>query len=261
TIDSQEMNTEQTMGFGLSFTATETDPEGNVWVDVQYEWVQFKQNNATGETEYDSRNPSDETIPSLIGIDALVGKGYSMKVSPSGEILKIAGIETMISELLKDLDTKDEALVTQMEESFKKQYSEEALKEQAGNMIVEFPEGAVQIGDTWASRVSSTSLVPLAAETTYTLLAYEEGIATIGMKSMISSVPEKSETDLGLYKIRYNLSGTQEGTIAVDTAVGWSASSTITQTVAGEMVLVMDKEETTVPILLVSIVTVEMEKK
>lgn len=261
TLNEQAMNVEQTMGFGFSLTAAKTDEEKNVWVDVSYEWIQIKQTGPAGEIEFDSRNPSESEDASTKAFNALIGKGYSMKVSPSGEILEISGLDTMISALLNDMEIEDEELAAQMEEQFNKQYNEETLKEQMGNMVIQYPEGAVEIGDTWTASVKSSALVPLAVDTTYTLLAYQDGIATIGTSSTISSDSEASATDMGAYQIQYNLSGTQEGTTDVDTAVGWSASSTITQTVTGSMTMTMGTDEVAVPISILSIVRMEMDKE
>lgn len=261
TLMDEEMTMNQTIGFGFSYTATAIDENGNVVIDVQYEWVQVKQTSPNGEMTYDSRNPSEEVDQAALAFGALVGKGFSMKVSPAGEVLEISGLDTMITALLDDMKLEDQALRAQMEEQLKKQYNEEALKEQFGSIIVKYPEGEAKIGDTWTASVKSSSIVPLAVETTYTLTGYKDGIATIGASSTISTDSENSETDMGMYKIQYNLSGTQEGTIEVDTEIGWSVSSVITQTVTGEMTLSMETEEITVPVTIQSVAHVEMEEE
>ena len=138
------------------------------------------------------------------------------------------------------------------------QFNEDALMEQFGNIVFEYPEGAVQIGETWSFTIPASSIAPLITENTYTLVAYDDGIATIEVESQVISDPEKAEVDMGYYSMLYNLSGTQEGTIYIDTATGWTLNSTLTQNISGEFILIMDGEETVVPITIVSVAEMEM---
>jgi hypothetical protein len=261
TLEGEEMTSEQTMGFGYSITATSGDEDGNVWIDVEYEWIQLQQTTPMGTVEYDSRNPSEDSEPIAQELGFMVGKIFSMKVSPSGEILEIAGLDTLLYEFIENLDVEDETLRAEFEEQIQEVFSEDALIEQMGNMIVDYPEGEVRIGDTWTASAESTGLAPVVVETTYTLEAYEDGIATISVVSTIDSDPETSVMDMGIYQIQYDLTGTQEGTIDVDTKVGLSLSSVITQEISGEMTLIIEEEEFTVPTTMTSNATIEMIKE
>jgi hypothetical protein len=260
-FEDEEMTTEQTLGFGFRMTATSEDEDGSVWIDAQYEWIMLQQTTPIGIVEYDSRNPSEDSYPLSQGLGYIIGKGFAMRVSPSGEILEVTGLDTLLSGLIENLDVEDETLRAQFEEQIQELYSEEALKEQVGNMIVDYPEGEVSIGDTWTASTESTGLVPATIETTYTLEAYEDGIATVSMVSTIQSDPETTVMDMGMYLIKYDLTGTQEGTIAVDTEVGLSVSSVITQDISGEMTLIFESEEISVPITTTSSITIEMVKE
>lgn len=258
TVSGQDSTINQKLGFGFSLTAREADEAGNTWVDVKYEWVQLDQKSDMGNVVYDSRNPTNEDNPLATGFKVLVGKGYSMKISPDGEVLEVTGIDTMISDILKEIGVTDEQLIAQMEQQFKEKYSTDSLKEQAGNMVINFPDEPIEIGDSWTSTVSSSSLVPVNVETTYTLTSYENELATVNVVSVISQDAEGAETNLGPYKVRYNLSGTQEGTITVDTKTGWSVNSTIDQAIAGDMTMIINDQEILVPMSITSHVTVEM---
>lgn len=260
TFEGEEMITEQTMGFGYSISATSGDEDGNVWLDAQYEWIQLQQNTPVGTVEYDSRNPPEDSDPLYQAFGNMVGKGFSMKVSPSGEVLEVTGVDTLLFGLIEDLGVEDETLRAQFEEQIQEQFSEEALKEQMGNMIVDYPEGEVRIGDTWTASSQSTDLAPIAVETTYTLEAYEDGIATVRMVSTLNSDPETSVMDMGMFQIKYDLTGTQEGTVEVDIEIGLSVNSVITQEMSGEMTLIVEEEEFSVPITMTSNVTIEMIK-
>ena len=253
-LEGEEMEIEQTMGFGFRIEATEIDEDGNMWIDSKYEWVQVKQSSDFAEIEFDSREPSNGDDPLAVIYSALLGNGYSMQVSPAGDILEITGFESLISEMMNKSGIEDEALIAQ----FKEQFSEDALKEQSGGMFIEFPEGALKIGDTWTVIIPSTSIAPLIIDTTYILKSYEDGIATIEAASTINTDPDQSEVDMGMYIMRYNLSGTQEGTIYVDTATGWTLSAAVTQTLSGEMTMIMGEEEITVPLSATSIVEIEI---
>jgi hypothetical protein len=258
TFEGMEQTTEQTMGFGFSFTTTEVDEEGNAWVDVAYDWVMMEQQGPMGEWMYDSTDPTADVPPAAMGVSFLVGRGLSIKFTPAGDIEEIEGFEQLMDGILQELGITDEQALEQARQLMREQFNEDTLREQVGNVTIDYPEGAIRIGDQWTSTVASGGQMPLTMESTYTLQAFEEGIATVGMTSTLATDPDAEMADLGFYQMGYALSGGQDAVIEVDIETGWSLGSTITQTLSGEVILVVGEEETTMPMSIDSVISLEL---
>ncbi len=258
-MEGMESEITQTMGFGCVFTTTEVDADGNAWLDMVYDWISVEQDSAMGSFKYNSDAPDGEAPQAALGFVALLNKGFEMQVAPSGEILALRGIEEMLDEMLVELEVPEEQR-EQLKEQLGGEFNEESLMEQMGQIVIEYPEGEVRIGDTWTSTAKAGGSMPLIITATYTLQAVEEGVATVGVTSTLTSDPEAEAMDLESYKLRYAITGVQEGVIKVDIASGWSQNSAITQTVSGEMIFITEEEEMSIPLSLLSVVKVEMVK-
>lgn len=257
-IEGQDLTMEQTMGFILSFTVTEVEDSGAAWMDVVYDWILIEQSGPTGEVYYDSSEPSSEDSPTAMVFDALMGRGFSVKMASDGSIVEFEGVDEMLSGMLDDLGVTDPAMREQAEQQLQAQYSDEALMEQLGNMTIAFPKEPIEIGDTWSSVVVSAGQFPLFIESTYTLREVEGTIATLGIHSTISSDPEADPTDMGMFGAEYDLEGEQDAVTQVDIETGWTVSSVITQSISGEMVLTMESEAITVPMTIDTVMQIEM---
>lgn len=258
TLEGQALDMEQTMGFIFSFTVTEVEESGAAWMDVVYDWILVEQSGPAGELHYDSSEPSTEESPTAMLFGALVGKGFSVKIAPDGSILAVEGVNEMVSEMLDGLGVTDPTMRTQAEQQLQSQYSDEALMEQLGNVNVEFPEGTVEIGDSWTSTVVSAGQFPLFIESVYTLRAVEGNVATVDVQSTISSDPDAAPANMGMFGAEYNLVGEQDAVTRINMDTGWTIDSVITQTISGDMILTMESEAITVPMSIDTIMHVEM---
>jgi hypothetical protein len=258
TIEGLQQDLIQKVGYGYTYTVTSVDAEGNFSIDIVYDWILLEQESDLGKFQFDSSDPPEEIPLEAEGYNALLGKSFSMKMTHRGEILEIEGLDEMYSEMIDDLGITDEAEREQMEQLLQDQFGEEALKEQMGNIVMDYPEGPIQVGETWTQRVESTVMVPLIFDTTYSIRSFENGIATIDARSIITPDPDAEMLDLGYAKIGYNLSGEQEGVTILDVETGLIISGTMTQTLTGEMTISMEDEEMTVPISLLGETTIEM---
>jgi hypothetical protein len=257
-IEGQKEDILQKIGFSYTYNVTGIDPDGNISVQIVYDWVLLEQESAYGKVEFDSSSPPEVIPPEAEGYNALLGKGFSMVMTSQGEIIEINGLNEMYSEMIDDLGITDEAERQQMEQLIHDQFGEEALKEQMGNIMMKYPEGPVMVGDTWTQSGETSIMTTLIIETTYSLSSYEEGVAIFDAKSTITPHPDMEIVDFGYAKIGYSLSGEQEGKTIVDTNTGLTLNGSMTQTLTGEMTIIMDDEELTVPISIFGTTTIEM---
>ena len=169
-FEGQTFEIGQKMGFEYTYTVTSREPDESAWVDVTYTRAIFESETPFGSDSFDSADSPSQIPEGAEGFAAVVGTGFSMKIGSDGEILKIEGLDEMLDQILSELNLPDAEMRQAVELTMRQQYSEQALKDQLGNLLFDFPEGSLQVGDSWNSTQESNVMLPIIAETTYTLL-------------------------------------------------------------------------------------------
>jgi len=246
----------QEMGFEYTYTVASREPDGSAWVDVIYTRAIFESETPFGSDSYDSADPPGQIPQGAEGFAAVVGTGFSMKIGSDGEILEIEGLDAMLDQILSALDLPDGEMRQALELTMRQQYSEQAMKDQLGNLLFDFPEGSLQVGDSWSFTQESNAILPVVAENTYTLLDFDENTALIEVRSEIRTGTGEGGIDFGLIDFDFTITGTQEGTIQVDLNTGL-ANSVIDQILMGEMTLIVEGEQVSVPLSILQTVQVE----
>lgn len=246
----------QNIGFEYTYSVTSREADGSAWVDVAYTRVLFETDTPFGTDSYDSADPPSQIPEGAEGFAAIVGSGFSMRIAPDGEVLEIEGLEQMYDRMLSEMDFTDLETRQAFELTFREQFNEQTMKDQISSLLFEFPEGTLQVGDTWSSTQETTAMLPIVVENTYTLLDFDENTALIEVRSEISTGSGEGGIDLGLLDFEFTIMGTQEGMIQVDLRTGL-ANSVVDQTLSGEMKIVVEGEELTVPIDILQTVQVE----
>jgi hypothetical protein len=251
--DAGDSTSYDTSGFDMTFTVAEVDEDGNIWLDIVYDWATTGTTAGTGDVD-----APDEPDPGEEGVAELEGRGYSAKVAPNGEVLEIAGDNDLLNEVLDELGLSDEEILLGFGQMIENIIGDDGLKVQVSNVIPEYPEGEVEVGDSWTVTSELPGTLAMIVETTYTLRALEDGVATIDVASTVNTDPDAYPLDLTLYEITYDLSGSGEGLLQVDVDTGWTSSATITSTLSGESLIVMGDMELTVPMSVEGVTTLEM---
>jgi hypothetical protein len=242
TIEGQQYDMVQTMGMGYTFTVQDVEPDGNMWIQAVYDSTLFKQFGPGLDVEYDSSDPPDEIPSEAIGFAALVGQGFTMKMSPQGYVLEVQGVEEMVDHMLEELDLSLGYMTDSLEENFRQQFGAEAIKETMQNAMAVYPEEPVKMGDTWSQTAVMSTGFPMIVNSTWTLKERQKDTITIDVQSSVEPNPEAAPIDMVTILISYEISGEQQGTIKVDEKTGWAMQATLTQNLSGQ--LTMESPET-----------------
>ena len=237
TIQGQQQETKQTLGLGYTFDVNQVNSDGSALTRVTYDWVLFEQDGPLGKTKYDSATPPDTVPPAAAGYAALVGQGFTMEISPAGWVQDIQGVDDMITRMLEELDLPEDPTTDSIEQSFRDQFGDKALKEGMENMMAIYPEEPIGIGDTWNKTIAVAVGFPMILENRWTLTALEDGVATVDVYTTVNPNPEAAPLEIGPFKVSYDISGAQQGTMTLDEDTGWTISAHLTQTLAGEVAM------------------------
>lgn len=257
-----EMKQDMTQAIGIVFSCNVTDvgADGTMTIKGTYDSVSFKNDGPMGLIEYDSTKPPVEVPDMAKGFAALVGQGYSWKMTPNGTITEVLGAQEMVERMLAKLDVPEGPQKAAMEKSMRDQFSDQAVKRQLQKTMVTYPDKPVAIGDSWQKTASGAPELPCIMENTWTLKSVKDGVAVIEVDSKLKPDPDAQPMDMGLMKVERKLSGEQKGTMEVDIATGWTIKARMTQRISGTLKmegLPEGAEGMSWPISVESIMTIE----
>jgi hypothetical protein len=235
TINGTDQSSTQTIGLGYTFTTENVAADGTATIKVSYDAVSYKQAGQLGSVEYDSANPPAQVPQSARSFAALAGQSFTMQITPTGRVTQIEGLDQMVDSILQKREIPEGPNKAMQEKAIRHQFSEEALKENMESMLAIYPERPVKPGEQWTRKASISKGLPMVMDNTFTLKEVGGDVATLDVKSKLTSNSEATPIDSGPRKLTYSLSGEQTGTMKVDRATGWMKSAEMQQKVSGEM--------------------------
>jgi hypothetical protein len=231
TIMGKEQAVDQNVGMGANVDINDVDAGGNAWARYTYRWVKFAQKTPIGEMVYDSSNKDTPVPPMGQGFAALLGEGYSLKITPKGRVEEVKDLDKMRSNIQKKLSGGP--MQEMMIKSLEQYTNEEAIKESTEASLAIYPDEPVGVGDSWSRKVVLSGSSAMILENTWTLKGRKNGVATIEVVSAIKPNPEAKPIDMGVMKMHYQVSGKQQGLIEMDESTGRMIHSKMNQELSG----------------------------
>lgn len=231
----QEITVNQTMGLDARYDIRDVDAQGNMTAQVTIDAVRYRMESPMGRVEYDSQKPA-AADPTAQVFSALVGAGYTVKMSPTGELLEVSGLEEMLEGILGRLD----ALGTsgeQLMQTLRQWFDEKSLAQETGLNTTIYPDYPVAVGESWSKEVSGggMGIVALEINNTWTLRSCQSGVCTIEIRSTAQSATGAAPVEMMGIQVSYDISGDQSGTIQVDEATGWIVHADLKQHFEGKV--------------------------
>lgn len=193
--------------------------------------MQMEQVNPMMSMTFDSENPEkNEPADMVEGMKALVGKEYMLKMSPEGKVLELETEGGAFSGAFDNIPNG-----AAMEEQMEAQFGTSAIKQSMSQMTGFFPDEPVKVGDTWTKSNKIESGMSMVIETIYTLKERKNGIAYIDFTAKVTSDPDAKGIEMMGMQMKYDLAGTQSGTIQVDEKTGWTKETKGKQEMKGKM--------------------------
>jgi len=261
TLMGQEMNISQTTGTGYTFDVQEVGDDGTATCKVTYKSVQMIMVIAGNRVEYDSTKPPASVPAAAKTAAALVGQSFSLRVSPTGRVTDVRGVEAIYEKVLKEAEFPNESMRATMEQQLKEQFGADAIRESMEQAIgAHFPDNPVDIGDSWVKQITVARPYPMNLANTCTLKDRKAGIAVIDVSAKISTNPAAKPMQIGPMAMSFELSGERKGQIEVEEATGWTVGARFTQQISGT-IKAEGGPEGTMSIPLSGKITIRIESK
>ncbi len=129
------------------FSVTDVDEKGQALVRARYEEVGMK---ASGMQKYsfDSRKDKDTPEdPNARMFSRLVGQSFTFRMTPSGRILEVSGLDAVMDEMTKDARSEEERAM--LKQSLRMFLSNDIMKSRLQQVMPVLPEKSVNSGDRW----------------------------------------------------------------------------------------------------------------
>lgn len=200
-------------------------------MEVSFDNMKLSMGSLQANMEFDSDNPAEDDAFSQI-MSGVVGESFNIKMSRSGKVLEISGIEAMWEKAFsgQNISAAEKAqIMTQLNQT----YGKESIKGNIEMVTAIFPENKVSQGDQWTNDVNINSGMKGLASTTYTYQGSEGGKHLLTGLGEITTSEEGAKIQTNGLELTMNLNGNMESEIAVDAATGWIVEATIKQKIDG----------------------------
>jgi len=180
---------------------------------------------------YDSRNPIENPseIDKLVGkmLGAFIDQSFTVVFAPDGSVKSISGMDEIVGKMI-DVVSPDDAMAAPLIASMQQQFGEDAMKTSFGQSFKIYPANAVKPGDSWNSKSTTTANnMNVELNTTYSLKSNNKNVAIIDAVSEMNMTPGEG--------MEGNITGTQNGTMTLDSKTGIQISSDISQALKGTL--------------------------
>lgn len=197
----QKMTINQSFLFAFETLVDDISSDGNYTLKNTYKRIRLNQNiPGIGENILDTEDPSASKGAAVALMEpimkALIGKSFTMEMTPKGQVLR-----TNMSEITSQQGLED-------------------ISENNGlsDMAIEFPDNILRPGDSWEAERAVAGKLPMRIKTRYTLKEMTENLAIIDVKGEFLPADDNTK-----------VSGTLDGTMRVDVKSGWTRESRLNQ--------------------------------
>jgi hypothetical protein len=262
TIEGKEQRLNQALRTYWQYDVIEEYDNGDYGLQMTFTRVSVKQDFGFQSSEYDSDDPPSYIEPSMRGYGAMVGARLSVRLNPGGEVIELAGVDSLLEEMILDIDLPDSPQKDRMISGIREQFGTEAMKSAIGQLTAFYPSQPVTAGDSWENEESVFSGFPMKVADRYTLLSRLDGTSQVEVNSIITAAPDDAGIEMGDIDIFYDIVGSQSGVIEVNEISGLPLRSDIDMEFEGTVRAsgVPDQPERSWPIKAVGRVLVTIEK-
>ncbi len=175
------------------------------------------------------------------------GSSFTVKMSKTGKILEVSGLDEMVDKLLGDTFEGSEAEAHAIKNQIT-QYFEESSMTQSFNASLIYPSHKVVPGDRWENNIA-TNIGMAMLDKMNMLYEYEykgksDGMNVIAVTGTVSMGMDFDEEE----GMSVDMEGTISGEIKADGKTGWVAESSTTNNFAGEITVTTGETDATISV-------------
>ncbi|WP_118974066.1 DUF6263 family protein [Taibaiella koreensis] len=227
-INSLNTTMDQSMVMEMVY-AYEGEEGNNKKLKITYDHVAMSLTTPMGPVQYDSKTP-EKSPADMAFMNELIGKSFSIKIAPNGDIAAVEGLGELIKSLSGNADGNTRA-------AMESQFSDTAIRMMMQNSFDLYPGKEIKVGESWGKKsVMGMGLqgINVNMENTYTLKSISNGKATVAVVSAMN-LPATDMSAAAGVPMQIRMNGKQEGTMELDINTGQILSGKTTQNIEGQI--------------------------
>jgi hypothetical protein len=238
TMRGQTQTTEMETEYGYSYRVDAVDEAGVATLTIRLESLRMEQDTPMGSMKFDSAHPPEEPIAETAAYAAMLGASFVAQVDRRGAVLSVSGVDKIHERIDRALEPFGAMKRIPIGRALKAQFSEEALAQSVTMILAVYPEEPVRPGDSWSRSTAMMGGFPMAMDNHWTLESVRDGVARVSVNTEVSSPMGERFIVTGTSRTKYDVSGTQTGTLEFDVQSGWITSADMRQEMSGTLTMV-----------------------
>lgn len=255
TVEGQKQSLKQRMGVGYAFKVIENKTDSAYLIEVKFNSIYQEVESPTGKISFDSKKKDNVESPFSMIFPKIIGKVLRAELKPNGQITSVKGEKELVDAVLKALDVTNESIREELSRSIRQQFGANSIKDMLEHSWAYLGNESRKIGDSWKQSHSISGGLPINVFNTWTLDEIKNNEIILGLKSVLKTNEKNPYAQTGIMKVKYDLSGSQEGIYKLDKNSCWLLKGEINQKVSGKVILEKSKdnpEEKTWPLSVTS---------
>ncbi len=205
-------------------------------LEIKYQSLSMNMQMPQGTMEFSSEKKDNDPASAVLG--ALVDKPFQVKMSKTGKISEIGGVEELFTSATSALGQMDDMQKKQILDQVVQAYGDKAFQANMETTTAIFPDAKVAKGDSWRLTTKLESNITADIETVYTLADVLNDVYVITGKSEIKAVNSDEYKQMGGMEMKQNLtSGSMTSTLKLDKTTGWIKEGETTQEMDMDLIL------------------------
>jgi Family of unknown function (DUF6263) len=228
-MDGQKMNMTSVMTGFMKFKVVKSSAI-DYELEASYDTLHLAVKSSMGNMEFSTGNSSGPS-------NMMSSRHFNITVLKNGAVSKIDNPDTTgFMSMMKNFPMA-QGLKQMMMGPLKKSFSKESMKENMEKLTAIFPNKKVSLNESWGSVVQPDSVTDNTVKTSYQLISYGSGIATIkGHSESKASSNNKQKSGFGfMFPLVYDVQGDSESNIQVSTVTGWVKEASIKNELKGNV--------------------------
>jgi len=188
----------------------------------------------SGQLEFNSDKKDEFDIFSTI-LAAIKDKSFIVQMTKTGKIKWVENLDSIFGNLLDQFPKLTPEQKTQLKEQLMQAFGEKSFKGSYEMATAIYPDVAVEQGNTWIIKINLESGMAATLTTNFEFKAKTENYNLIIGIGKIETLNKNSYAPINGMPTKYDLTGTMNSTIKVDTKTGWIIEAKINQLIAGNV--------------------------
>lgn len=246
----QKMKIDQKIDMVFSYHVLDVLPNKNYLIEYSFGKTKLSVNVNGQEMNFDSES-ADQTNPMNASLKGLDTYKLKLEINPKGKVERIEGVDQIAKEM---------AANQQLAQSMQMFTNDASFMSFVGQTFNYFPENEIDKNDKWTSSYKIPSLMNMEASMNFEVTAIEKDMISLNVNSDINM---EGPVEQSGYKFDMKSTGSQTGTMTIDSADGWVRQSELTQKfdVNLKMKNPQSGEDMEIPMLVNSVTNITVNKK